>query len=58
MNFNMETRYIPGNASDFVVFIRSFGDNAELRGIDGHFRWVIHEDGKEYIARPSEVRPL
>ena len=49
----METKYIEGNDVDFVVFIQSLGDKAQLRGIEGSFRWVItEEDGTSYIARP------
>lgn len=54
----MEIRYIPGAGPDFVVFIHSQGDKAQLRSIDGHARWVIiEEDGTEYIARPQEANP-
>lgn len=54
----METIYIKGGSSDFVVFIKSLGDKAELQGIDGKFRWVVtREDGTQYIARPEEANP-
>lgn len=53
----MEIEYIPGTGADFVVFIKSLGDKAELRGIDGHFRWVVtRDDGTQYICRPIEAK--
>lgn len=52
----METRYIPGNDSDYVLFVQSLGDKAQLKVIDDKFRWVITEDdGTEYIARPASA---
>ncbi len=48
----METVYIPG---DFAAFIREQGDNATLRSIDGHQRWVISNSDQEFIARPIEA---
>jgi hypothetical protein len=54
----METIFIKGNSADFVVFIQGLGDKAELRGIDGKFRWVVtRDDGTEYVARPEESNP-
>ncbi len=53
----LETEYIPGNDADFVVFVQSLKDKAQLKGIDGHFRWVIErEDGTKYIARPNSSK--
>ncbi len=50
----LETVYIPGTDADFVVFIQSLGDKANLKGVDGHFRWVVTKgDGTKYIARPE-----
>lgn len=47
-----EIIYIPGTHADFVKFIRSLGDKAELRSNKGKFRWfVTREDGTEYIVR-------
>lgn len=54
----MDIEYIPGGAPDFIVFIKSLGDKALLKAVDGHFRWVItRDDGTQYIARPEEARP-
>lgn len=53
----METRYC-GRETDFVLYIKGLGDKAELRGIDGHFRWIVTEaDGTQFIARPDESKP-
>ncbi len=53
----LETEYIPGAGPDFVVFIKSLGDKAELCSIAGRARWVVkREDGTEYIARPIETK--
>lgn len=53
----METVYIPGGSADFVVFIDSQREKAELKSIEGHFRWVItREDGTQYIARPEDAK--
>lgn len=50
----LDTVYIPGSDSDFVSFIQSLGDKANLKGIEGHFRWVVTKgDGTKYIARPE-----
>lgn len=50
-----EIVYVPGGASDFVVFIQALKDAAQLYSIEGHARWVVtREDGTEYIARPNE----
>lgn len=55
----MEIEYIPGSSPDFVVFVKSLGNKAQLKGIDGKFRWVItRDDGTEYIARPEETKPV
>lgn len=52
----LETEY-PCGGADFVVFMQSLGDKAQLKSIDGHFRWVVErEDGSLYIARPTEVQ--
>ena len=54
----MEIVYIPGTAADFVVFIQGLKDKAQLKAIDGHFRWVVErEDGSKYMARPSSTEP-
>lgn len=54
----METIYIPGNGSDFVVFIQSQKDKAQLGVVDEKFRWVVERpDGTKYIARPEESKP-
>lgn len=51
----MEIKYIPD--TEFVIFIKQLGDKAQLKAIDGHFRWVVTgEDGIDYIARPEECR--
>lgn len=51
-----ETVFIPGEAPDFVVFIKAQGEHAQLHAIEGHFRWVItREDGTRYIARPGNA---
>lgn len=51
----LETEYVPGTATDFIIFIQSLGDKANMKSIDGHARWVItREDGTKYIARPHE----
>lgn len=42
--------------SEFALYIKShgIGDKANLKAIDGKFRWVITlPDGTEYIARPN-----
>jgi len=57
----METVYVPGDSIAFRNFIRghTIGKRANLKAIDGHFRWVItREDGTEYIARPEEAKPV
>jgi hypothetical protein len=51
----LETRYIPGSGADFVVFIQSLKDKAELKAIDGKFRWVVTYDKSAYIARPESA---
>lgn len=48
----METKYIEGDSLAFVKFIKDLGDRAQLKVLDGHFRWVIDD---EYIARPQEA---
>ena len=56
----METKYIPGDSVAFIKFIQELGigDKANLKTIEGKFRWVITaEDGTEYIARPEEADP-
>lgn len=53
----MDTIFVPGNDTDFVLYIKGLGDKAVLTNIDGHFRWVItQEDGSQVIARPSETQ--
>lgn len=52
----MEIVYIPGGELDFVTYIKTHRSNADLREVDGYYRWIIkREDGTEYIARPSET---
>lgn len=54
----MEIIYIGKDSLEFKAFIDSQKDKAELRGIDGSFRWVVtKEDGTEYIVRPLECKP-
>jgi hypothetical protein len=51
----METKYIGSNSVEFKAYTDEH--KAELRAIDGHFRWVItREDGTEYIVRPLECK--
>lgn len=53
----MDIHYIPGTGADFVAFIQGLGDKAQLKVIDGNFRWVvIEDDGTEYIARPQSAQ--
>jgi hypothetical protein len=53
----METRYITGNDTDFVIFIQNLGDKAEMAIVDDKFRWVVTEDdGTKYIARPLSAK--
>lgn len=53
----LEVEYIPGTDSDFVVFVQSQGEKAQLKTTDGHFRWVVErENGTKYIARPNSAR--
>lgn len=53
----LETKYIPGNSSDFVVYIQGLKDKAELCAVGGKFRWIVkRDDGTEYIARPVESK--
>lgn len=52
---NMETRYVKD--AEYVVFINSKGDKAELITLNGHARWKIVEDGDEYICRPESTKP-
>ena len=53
----LETVYIEGMGADFVVFIQSQGDKAQLSTIDGHARWIVtREDGTRYICRPIEAK--
>ena len=55
---NLPIEYIPGNSADFVVFVQGLKDKAQLKSVDGKFRWVItRDDGTEYIARPEETKP-
>lgn len=49
----MKIKYIP--TKEFIHFIKSRGDKAQLKSIDGHFRWVISDEEEEYIARPEEA---
>lgn len=52
----METEYIGKDSVEFKAF--TDGHKAELRNIDGHFRWIVkREDGTEYIVRPLECKP-
>lgn len=46
----MQTKYFPD--AEFVKFIKDLGDRAQLKVIEGKFRWVIDD---EYIARPQEA---
>lgn len=51
----MEIIFIP--EKEFVAFIKEqgVGDKANLKAIDGKFRWIItREDGSEYICRPQQ----
>lgn len=53
----METIYIEGNDTDFVLFIQNLGGKAEFTSIDGHARWIItKDDGTKYIARPKSAK--
>lgn len=57
----MNTKYIPGDSAAFKAFIDEHYQKGtvELRGIDGHQRWVVREnDETEYIVRPSEAEGL
>ncbi len=47
----METRYVPN--TEFSVFINQQKDNARLVSIQGHARWLVKENGVEYICRPQ-----
>lgn len=47
---HMQTKYFPD--AEFVKFIKDLGDRAQLKVIEGKFRWVIDD---EYIARPQEA---
>ena len=53
----METIYIKGNNTDYVLFVQGLKDKAELTNIDGHARWVVtRDDGTKYIARPESAK--
>ncbi len=54
----MEIVYIKGSDTDFVLFIQSLKERAELTNIDGHARWVItrEDGGTKYIARPESAK--
>ncbi len=55
----LETNYVQGTDADFLEFIKSFGDKANVKSIDGHARWVIErEDGTKYIARPQSAHEV
>ncbi len=50
------TEYVEGASADFIVFIQSLGDKAQLHSIDGKARWVVtKEDGSQVIYRPQET---
>ncbi len=52
----LETRYVPDNGSDFVVFIQNQGNKAQLCSVGGKARWVVKdESGIEHIYRPQET---
>lgn len=52
------TEYIPGGDADFVVFVQSLGNKAELVSIEGHARWLVtRDDGTKYIVRPESTKP-
>lgn len=57
MTIPLKTVYIPGNEYAFKAFIDKHYETktVELRNIDGKNRWVVTEDGEEYIARPEEA---
>ncbi len=50
----MQTKYIPD--TEFALFIHTQKDNARLVNLDGHARWLVKEDGVEFIARPKGAR--
>lgn len=50
--------YVAGAGPDFVVYINSLGEAAQLHSIKGYARWIVtREDGSKYIARPIEAKP-
>ena len=56
-NNNLPIEYIPGNDTEFVLFVKGLKEKAELTNIDGHARWVVtKKDGSKYIARPESAR--
>lgn len=50
---SMEIKYIPDN--EFTPYVRS--REWRIDNIVGSMRWIIKEDGVEYIARPESARP-
>lgn len=58
-HMDLPVQYIPGDTLAFKLFIheQGVGKNANLKAIEGKFRWVItRKDGREYIARPEEAK--
>lgn len=53
----MEIVYIPGNDTEYVIFIQNLKEKATLTSIDGKQRWVVtRDDGTKYIARPESSK--
>lgn len=52
----LEEVVIEGASADFVVFIKSLGDKAELVVYGPHYQWLVtREGGTQYIAIPNET---
>lgn len=48
----METKYIPD--AEFNEYVRS--RTWRIEDIEGHNRWIITEDGVDYICRPESTK--
>lgn len=48
--------YVPGGTAEFVIYIKSLGESAQVTSVDGKMRWVVtREDGSRFVARPQET---
>lgn len=49
--------YVSGGATEFVIYIKSLGESAQVTSVDGKMRWVVtRDDGSRFVARPGESK--